>query len=190
MLTEAVLAHVCPRLPAGQRARFVPELTRAFIGSSITTPARLAAFLAQAAHESGEFRYLREIWGPTPAQRRYEFPSDLAARLGNTHPGDGFKYRGGGLFQLTGRANYRTTGERTGLPLEADPDTIEELRPACITAVDFWESRHFSVLADLETQEGFRVMCRRLNGGPNGLPQREDYHAVARAVLGLPDVKA
>lgn len=185
MLTEAVLAHVCPRLPSGQRARFVPALTAAFAGSSITTPARLAAFLAQAAHESGELRLRREVWGPTAAQRRYEPPSPKAAELGNTHEGDGFRYRGGGLFQLTGRTNYRETGERTGLPLEADPDIIEELQPACVTAVDFWQSRHFSALADLETVAAFRVMTRRLNGGANGLPQREAYHMAAREVLGL-----
>lgn len=185
MLTEAVLAHVCPRLPPGQRARFVPALTAAFVGSSITTPARLAAFLAQAAHESGEFRILRELWGPTTAQRRYEPPDPKAAELGNTHTGDGFRYRGGGLFQLTGRANYRLTGERTGLPLEADPDLIEEVSAACITAVEFWHSRHFSALADLETVAAFRVMTRRLNGGANGLPQREAYHMAAREALGL-----
>jgi putative chitinase len=190
MLTEAVLSHVCPRLPAGQVARFVPELSRAFLGSSITTPARLAAFLAQAAHESGELRLLREIWGPTALQRRYEPPSPKAAELGNTHPGDGFRYRGGGLFQLTGRANYRHAGERTGLPLEEDPDTIEELRPACITAVDFWETRRLTPLADLETIDGFRAITRRINGGVTSLPLREAYHAVARAVLGLPELRA
>lgn len=185
MLTDAVLAHVCPRLPKGQRARFVPALTAAFAGSSITTPARLAAFLAQAAHESGEFRYLRELWGPTAQQRKYDVPHSLAIRLGNTKAGDGFRYRGGGLFQLTGRHNYWATGERVGLDLEGDPDQIAEVPVACITAVDFWETRDFSDLADLETLASFRKMTRKLNGGANGLPQREAYHLAAREALGL-----
>lgn len=189
MLTAAVLAQVCPRLPKGQRARFVPALTAAFAGSSIVSPARLAAFLAQAAHESGEFRYLREIWGPTAQQRKYDPPHALAIRLGNRLAGDGFRYRGGGLFQLTGRHNYWATGERTGLPLEADPDIIEEVPAACVTAVDFWETRDFSALADLETVASFRKMTRRLNGGANGLPQREAYHLAAREALGLPALR-
>lgn len=188
LLTDAVLAQICPRLPSGQRTRVVAALTRAFVGSSLTTAPRIAAFLAQAAHECGEFRLWEEIWGPTPSQRRYEPPSDLAKTLGNTAAGDGFRYRGRGPFMLTGRANYRAAGERLGLALEADPDRVSETDIGCRVAVDFWESTHFSALADLETVASFRVMTRRLNGGANGLAAREDYHAVARAVLGLPDL--
>lgn len=189
MLTTAVLAQVCPRLPAGQLGRIVSALSAAFVGSTLVTAPRLAAFLAQAAHESGEFRLWHELWGPTPQQKRYDPPSDLAKTLGNTEAGDGFRYRGRGPFQLTGRANYRAAGARLGLPLEADPDLVDALDVGCRVAVDFWETRSLTPLADLETVAAFRVITRRINGGVNSLPQREAYHAVARAVLGLRELR-
>lgn len=189
MLTADVFNAVCPRCPSARVARIVSALNTAFAVSTVDTPARLAAFLAQAAHESGEFRHWIELWGPTPAQRRYEPPSELAQRLGNTQPGDGFRYRGRGPFQLTGRANYRAAGERLGFPLEADPDLVAEVPVGCLTAVDFWDTRALSPLADLETRAAFRVLTRRLNGGANGLPQREAYHETARRALGLGPLK-
>lgn len=83
--------------------RYAAPLADACRVFGIDTPQRQAAFLAQIAHESGSFRYVREIWGPTAAQQRYEGRADL----GNTEPGDGKRYLGRGLIQLTGRANAR-----------------------------------------------------------------------------------
>lgn len=183
--TDALLAQVCHRLRNGERARVASALDAAFASSTITTPTRIAAFLAQVAHESGEFRFWEEIWGPTAAQLRYEPPGVKAAQLGNTHTGDGYRYRGRGPMQLTGRANYRTTGERLGLPLEAEPDLVSETGIGCLVAVDFWDSRRLSPLADLETRDGFKALTRRINGGSNGLVAREEYHAAARKALGL-----
>ena len=82
---------------------FLPIIERAAVDFEITTPDRMAAFLAQVGHESGGFHWLTELWGPTSTQTRYEGREDL----GNTQAGDGFKYRGRGLIQLTGRANYQ-----------------------------------------------------------------------------------
>lgn len=91
------LRHIMPN--AGIRASaFLLPLNDAMIAYAIDTPAREAAFLAQVAHESGELRYVREI----ASCRAYEGRKDL----GNTHPGDGMKYKGRGLLQITGRANY------------------------------------------------------------------------------------
>jgi putative chitinase len=73
-----------------------------FAAFDITTPLRIAHFMAQATHETGGFKFLHELWGPTPAQQRYEGRLDL----GNTSKGDGYLYRGRGVFQLTGRGNY------------------------------------------------------------------------------------
>jgi putative chitinase len=184
MLTVAVFNAVCPRCPSARVARVVAALNAAFADSTVSTPVHLAAFLAQAAHESGEFQHWHERWGPTDAQRRYEPPSTLATTLGNTQPGDGFRYRGRGPFQLTGRANYRECGARLGLPLEADPDLVEQVPVGCRTAVDYWDTRQLSRWAD-GTQAGFRMMTRLLNGGANGLPSRETYHDAARQALGL-----
>lgn len=189
-MLDRLLAQVCPRLTTGRRAHVASALALAFTDSTITTPVRLAAFIAQSAHESGEFRLWEEIWGPTDSQLRYEPPGVKAAALGNTHVGDGHRYRGRGPIQITGRANYRAAGERLGLPLEADPDLASETGIGCLVAVDFWDARHLSGLADQETREAFRMITRRINGGHNGQAAREEYHATARRALGLPELKA
>src|SRR5690606_17393021 len=89
-------------LSASRAQDWYPYVRAACIEFEITAPTRLAAFLAQVGHESGGFVYAREIWGPTEAQKRYEGRKDL----GNTQPGDGSRFRGRGLIQITGRANY------------------------------------------------------------------------------------
>ena len=96
----------------------------------------LAAFLAQVAHESGNFRYVREIWGPTPDQRGYEGRRDL----GNTQPGDGKRYMGRGYIQITGRANYRNYGRKIGMDLENNPELAEQPDVAAKIAVEYWKS--------------------------------------------------
>jgi putative chitinase len=82
---------------------FLPHISAAMQQYDITTPARQCAFLAQIGHESGGLRYTKELWGPTPVQMRYEGRLEL----GNTEPGDGRRFMGRGLIQITGRANYR-----------------------------------------------------------------------------------
>ena len=86
---------------------FLPIIESAAPDFDINTPGRMAAFLAQIGHESGGLHWLTELWGPTEAQRRYEGRLDL----GNTTAGDGFKYRGRGLIQITGRSNYQLCSE-------------------------------------------------------------------------------
>ena len=75
---------------------------------------RAAAFIAQLAHESGQFRFMEELWGPTEAQKRYEPQSTLARGSGNTEQGDGFRFKGRGPIQVTGRFNYRATANCSG----------------------------------------------------------------------------
>lgn len=140
------------------------------------TPERLANFLGQAAHETGQFRYLAEIWGPTPAQRKYEGRADL----GNTQPGDGYRFKGRGVFQLTGRANYATVGARIGQPLEAHPELAERPEVAIQTACDFWQTHGLSLLAD-QGLEG--TITRRINGGTNGIEERRRYVARAKGLM-------
>ena len=110
MLTDAQLAAIMPNMPAARRALFLPALNQTMQAYTISNRLRAAAFLGQIAHESGEFRFMEELWGPTTQQKRYEPPSDLATRLGNTQPGDGKRYKGRGPIQITGRNNYAACG--------------------------------------------------------------------------------
>lgn len=142
----------------------------------IDTPARLANFLGQACHETGGFRYLREIWGPTAAQKRYEGRGDL----GNVQPGDGKRFMGRGIFQTTGRANYTTTGQAIGLDLVGNPALLETPDVAVLSACHFWESRHLSQLADQGAED---QITRRINGGTNGINERRAFVAKAKGVL-------
>lgn len=162
---------------AGQVAGvFVPVLNTAMNRYQIVGPKRVAAFVAQIGHESGQLKYVKEIWGPTAAQLRYEGRADL----GNNQPGDGSKYRGRGLIQITGRANYKACGEALGLDLINHPELLEKPQHACMSAVWFWATKGLSTLAD----EGkFETITRRINGGLNGLAERQMLYARALKVL-------
>lgn len=187
MLTGTQLREIMPRLPAARLAEFLPHLDAAMGEYAINSPARAAAFLAQLAHESGEFRWMEEIWGPTPAQRRYEPPSTLAANLGNTQPGDGFRFKGRGPIQLTGRANYQRFGQLLGIDLIAAPQRAASPDVAFRIAALYWANRGLNALADAGN---FREITRRINGGFNGLADRIKYFERARTVLGEALTKA
>lgn len=146
----------------------------------IDSPARQAAFIAQVGHESGRLVYVRELWGPTPVQRRYEGRKDL----GNTNPGDGFRYRGRGLIQVTGRTNYARCGAALGIDLVDAPALLERPDNAALSAAWFWTSRGLSELADTGD---FERITRRINGGLNGLNDRLKLWKSARLALGVDD---
>lgn len=184
-MTDDQLNAIMPRLPAAKRAAFLPFLQAAMAEFQIANPAREAAFAAQLAHESGEFRFMEEIWGPTDAQGRYEPPAALAAKLGNTEPGDGKRFKGRGPIQITGRANYTRFGGLLGVDLIAAPERAAQPELAFRIAGLFWMTKKLNELADQVTAEAFKEITRRINGGFNGLADREEYYAVARTVLGV-----
>ena len=136
----------------------------------------MAHFLAQAAHESDGFKTLHEYWGPTPAQKRYEGRKDL----GNVKRGDGKRYMGRGIFQLTGRANYRRVGTELGLPLETTPELAASPRNAVLIAAQYWADHDLNASADADD---IVTVTRRINGGLNGLEDRRRY--LKRALLAL-----
>jgi putative chitinase len=148
----------------------------------INTPLRAAAFLAQTGHESGHLAFTREIWGPTQAQREYEPPSAKARELGNTEPGDGRRFCGRGLIQITGRANYARAGTALKLDLINHPVLLEALSNAARSAGWFWSTHGLNELAD--TGE-FQTITRRINGGLNGEAERLALYAAAKHVLGV-----
>lgn len=180
MLTETQLQQIMPRLAAAKLPLYLPHLNRAMQAYGVDTMPRTAAFIAQLAHESGEFRWMEEIWGPTDPQRRYEPPGTLAARLGNTQPGDGKRFKGRGPIQITGRFNYAKYGTLLGVDLAAQPELAATPEIAFATAGLYWKSNGLNELADAND---FIKITRRINGGTNGLADRQKYHARALQVL-------
>lgn len=172
-ITSDLLRQCMPFSAAARRAAFAPHLDRACEDFDINTPRRAAAFLAQIAHESGSLRYVVEI----ADGRAYEGRRDL----GNTCPGDGPRYKGRGLLQITGRANYAECGRDLGLPLIEQPDLLEQPEYAALSAGWFWDKRNLNVLAD---RGDFEMLTRRINGGLNGWDDRVRHYAWARAALG------
>jgi putative chitinase len=187
VLTGQQLQSIMPSIPTARREALLPFLRAAMAEFAIETPARVAAFVAQLAHESGQFVFMEEIWGPTQAQRRYEPVSTLAATLGNTESGDGKRFKGRGPIQITGRANYRRFGDLLGLDLVSDPARAAHPELAFRIAGLFWSKKGLSELADRATDDAFREITRRINGGFNGLDDRRKFYAVARTVLGVVD---
>jgi putative chitinase len=164
-------------IPLARAQTWADPLSAAMALYAIDSPARQAAFLAQIGHESGGLIYVRELWGPTPTQEGYEGRADL----GNTEPGDGFRFRGRGLIQVTGRANYSTCGSALNLPLTVSPELLEAPGNAAQSAAWFWNSRSLNDLADIGD---FNTITRRINGGLNGLADRLALYASCKKVLG------
>ena len=150
---------------------------------AIDTPVRMAMFISQIGHESGSLQFVRELWGPTDAQLRYEGRADL----GNTLPGDGFRFRGRGLIQTTGRANYRFVRDRLRKggyrcpDFEQEPELLEEPQWAALSACDYWEMRKCNEAADAGD---FELVTRLINGGTNRLDDRLNRWQRAKRVLG------
>lgn len=140
----------------------------------ITTAPRIAAFIAQAAHETGGFKWFFELGTPLYFQK-YEPHTSIGRRLGNTQPGDGFRYRGRGIFQLTGRWNYLRYSELIDLDLIHNPDMASEIIIACHIACEYWAQHKLNTMADTKDM---RTITRRINGGYNGLVDRLRYYKI------------
>ncbi len=146
----------------------------------------MSIFLGQAAHETGGFRLIQEGWGPTKAQLGYEGREDL----GNTKEGDGYRYRGRGIFQCTGRANYRTFGKKIGIDLEKYPDKAADPVISVKIAFEYWKSRNMNAVIVSNPKDPVLAVSIKINGRnmktgmPNGLPDRRAYTAKARKLLG------
>jgi putative chitinase len=139
---------------------------------AIDTRLRIAHFLAQTCHESAGFRTTEEF----ASGEAYEGRADL----GNTRSGDGVRYKGRGLIQLTGRANYRSVGRALGIDLERNPALAAEPRLSLRIACEYWRSRNVNALCD---RDDLIAVTRSINGGLNGLDDRRSLTTKAKAVL-------
>lgn len=162
---------------AGPRARlYLSPLCEAMLEYGINTPRRVAHFIAQLAHESGSLRYTREL----ASGAAYEGRADL----GNTQPGDGPRYKGRGLIQITGRANYYACSRALygDTRLITRPELLEDILPACRSAAWFWQTRNLSAHADTGD---IRRITRAINGGYNGFADRLEHYTRACQALGI-----
>lgn len=180
-ITVQQLLQILPN--AGAKAGvFVPALNAAMRKYGIVTRLRMAAFIAQIGHESGQLQYVRELGGDQYLSK-YD-TGTLAKRLGNTPEadGDGQKYRGRGLIQITGRANYEACSEAlfSDARLLNTPELLETPVYAALSAGWFWQRAGLNSLAD---KGDFLTITKRINGGTNGLADREALYQRALKVL-------
>ena len=197
MLTADILKSVFPLCPDPDA--WSKALTPALDKYEINTRDRICSFLAQTGHESGQFRSLVEslnfsaarlmkVWpkrfptlaAATPYAQNQEKLGNFvyANRLGNgdTSSGDGFRYRGRGLIQLTGKSNYVAAGKAIGVDLVSHPEYLQQPTSAALSAAWFWQNHGLNALADDRTDdddlEDFREITRRINGGLVGVQER------------------
>ena len=180
---------------------WLEPLTAAFHRFDISTPERQAAFIGQCAHESGNFKTLQEnlnysakglnaTWpsrfaSEEAAQSFHRNPEKIAnkvysGRMGNTEVGDGWKYRGRGLIQLTGKDNYRLASDALGVDFVANPDLVLTKENAALTAAWYWNKRGLNKEADAKD---FTGMTKKINGGILGLSDRVAHIKSALEVL-------
>lgn len=202
--------------PSGKKIAplWIAALNQSMEKFAITTMARQAAFLAQILHESNEFQSLQENLNYSPLRLQQVWPSRFkseqlalsygnqpeklanfvyAGRLGNgsQESGDGWKYRGRGLIQLTGRTNYSNCANALEIDVLNDPDLLLKPDAACLSAAWFWQVHGLNVLADsnpgANANDNFTLITKRINGGLNGLQERLAYWNRAKTALACAD---
>lgn len=205
-ITAARIVALSPKVPLARAAEYAAALTAACASSSLTTPRRVAHFMAQLAWESANFRALVEnlnyrdpahldrmfksVQGTEHAKRLIKAGpvaignTIYASKLGNggIASGDGFRFRGRGFIMTTGRANYAAADRHARLGLVADPDLLGRAGPAALAAVSFWDDKHISAAADAESVAS---VTRAVNGkAMHGLEGRTKLLAAAERIWG------
>lgn len=175
-MTPTQLAEAM-NIPIARAQKWADALTAAMAGGQINTRLRIAAFLAQIGHESGSLVYSKELGGAS-----YFAKYDGRKDLGNTEQGDGAKFCGRGLIQVTGRANYLKASQALfgDDRLLKTPELLEQPMWAAKSAVWFWTSRNLNLLAD---GAQFTDITKKINGGLNGSEDRKARYHLALSVL-------
>ena len=192
-LTADQLRRITPGTPIDRINVFLPHLNKYLPIYGIDTPIEVASFLSQVLHESGGFKWMREIWGPTSAQARYERDfnqpftktnkrNSLAFKLGNNIQGDGKKFMGRGPIQITGRTNYtRMSKDMFGdNRLLHNPEILATPEYGIISSCIYWKWRNMDAIDD---DLSIKEETKKVNGGYNGLDDRQKYFNRALKVL-------
>lgn len=172
-ITSALLKQLCPTSKSTIVDGVSKYLTQYSDQYELNTKLRMAHFLAQAAHESAHFRTLEEYADGSKYEGRVK-------DLGNTQFGDGVRFKGRGIFQVTGRANYKKYGDKIGVDLISNPKLAADPENSVRTALEYWKDHGLNVLAD---QDMIKEITRRINGGYNGLDERLSYLVKAKRLL-------
>lgn len=203
MISRDVLVSLFPSIQHVDE--FVAALNTAFEYASINTPKRIAAFLAQTGHESAGYTVFTENLNYSSAGLRKTFPKYFptqaladqyarkpekianrvyANRMGNGDEasGDGWRFRGRGVIQLTGRENVTRFSEAMGLTLEEGIDYLNTIDGACMAGAWYWLDRGLNIYAD---EDDFTALTRAINGGLNGWEDRLRYWEKAKSLLGI-----
>lgn len=173
-LTLAQLKQAVIGATDAEAAKFLEPMNETLAKYNINTPLRVAHFLAQLGHESCGFDAVREYASGAAYEGR--------KALGNVVAGDGVKYKGRGLIQITGRTNYGAVGKAFGVDFLANPALLESPKYAVLSAGWFWNDRGLNALADANK---FDTITRRINGGINGYDDRLKRFVKACAALGI-----
>jgi putative chitinase len=192
MITSQQLKQIVPNIKTANLTIYTDAINAAFPKYDITTPERIRCFIAQIAHESASFNAVREY----ASGEAYEGRKDL----GNINPGDGVKFKGRGLIQVTGRANYKSCS----LSIFKDetlikrPELLEQPKYAVESACWYWKSRRLNEICDnpdtwthtvtkkdgtVHTYTKFQQLTRCINGGLNGYSERLAFYQRAKQVI-------
>ncbi len=171
-MTAEQLKQIAPTAQKSKCAAYAPLLTKCMAEGGINTYLRICHFLAQMLHESGALNYVEEI----ASGAAYEGRKDL----GNVQKGDGVRFKGRGLIQITGRANYTQIAKDLKIDCVNNPELLELPENAVRSAVWFWNLRKLNQFADAD--DIFNI-TRKINGGTNGFDNRKKYLVKAKYVL-------
>jgi len=177
MITFKLLRECLPHARESNIEKYLEPIKKTLERYDINTPERVAAFLAQIAHESGSFRYVEEI----ASGSAYEGRKDL----GNTELGDGKRFKGRGLIQITGRANYTELSSYLQYDFISNPEALKLPGASCFSAGWFWNKMRLNELADEGTMESFRKITKKINGGYNGLADRIKHWKNCKKALNI-----
>jgi putative chitinase len=149
----------------------------------LTNEVRFCYAMANLAHESGGFQWLKEMGGDAYFTKLYEGRKDL----GNTQPGDGARFCGRGIIQVTGRANYTACADYTAINCVTFPELLERPVEACQSAAWYWQTRKYKNMSmnDWCDRRDFNRIVKMINGGTRGLSNRKKYLGLISKVMGV-----
>jgi putative chitinase len=174
MITEPQLKQIYPFSTSINRAKYLPYLNKYMPEYEITSLIRIWSYMAQIGHESGQLNYSEEI----ASGKAYEGRKDL----GNTEPGDGIRFKGRGLIQLTGRSNYQSLSNAFGIDFVREPELLKTPELAVKSSLWFWKSKNLNAIAD---SGDFKLLTKRINGGYTHLADRIEIFERCKRFIGM-----